>query len=134
MRRSLWVAWALLTMKSGMLCGVNDGGRFARNHFRFEDHVLVDLEPSCYVMEQVDPAGSSSTNHTAGNVTDSLVAVELVDSDLEEIDFLDTDVVLLGLFGQVYSADDLPIAAITVEVFADIDQDGLVITAPIGNP
>jgi hypothetical protein len=70
MRRSLWVAWALLTMNSGMLCGVNDGGRFARNHFRFEDYVLVDLEPSCYVMEQVDPAGSSSTNWKPLNAQD----------------------------------------------------------------
>jgi large repetitive protein len=104
-------------------------------------YVLVDLEPGYYVVEQVDPVGASSTYDTVGDLTDSLAAVELVDSDLEGIDFLDTGVVLLGISGQVwldgpnqdqvFGADDLPMAGITVEVFADIDQDGLVGSADV---
>lgn len=97
-------------------------------------YVLVDVEPGFYVVEQVNPAGATSTYDAGGDPTDSLVALEVVDEDWGDIDFLNTSVVLRGISGQtlldgplqdgVFGSDDLPMAGVKVHLYADVNQDG----------
>lgn len=99
-------------------------------------YVLVDVEPGFYVVEQINPPGAVSTYDPDGDPTDSLVAIEVMEEDIEDIDFLDTGVTLLGISGQVlldgplqdelFGDDDLPIAGVSIHLYADLNQDGLI--------
>jgi len=104
-------------------------------------YVLMDVEPGFYVVEQIDPPGATSTFDGTGDPNDSRAAVEVIDEDVEGIDFLDTGVTLLGVSGQVlldgplqdglFGEDDLPITGVVVHLYADLNQDGQIDAADV---
>lgn len=97
---------------------------------------FADLADGDYVVEEVDPPGATSTYDPSGSLTDNLAAVTLAGVDVEDIDFLDFGVFLFALSGSAYadgplldgdfSPDDLPVAAITMELFGDLNGNGQV--------
>lgn len=89
-----------------------------------------------YVLVADEVAGSSPTYDTQGSLTDGRVALALSGANLSGLDFLKTGALLASISGTVYadgpandtqfSGDDVPLPAVFVRLFADVNQNGLV--------
>ncbi len=88
-----------------------------------------------YVLVADEVPGSSSTYDTQGSPTDGRVALTLDGTDLSGLDFLKTGALLAAISGSVYadgpahdgqfSGDDVPLPAIFIRLYADVNQNGL---------
>ncbi len=93
------------------------------------------LAQGSYVVTAADVPGASSTYDTQGSPTDGRTAVVLNGTDAAGLDFLKTGALLAEISGFIFadgpandsqfSDDDVPLPAIFVRLYADVDQDGL---------
>ncbi len=98
------------------------------------------LSSGHYIVAAAEVPGSSSTYDTQGSPTDGQTAVLLTGTPLSGIDFLKTGALLANLSGFVYadgpsedgqfSVDDVPLPAVFIRLYADVNQDG---SADIGD-
>ncbi len=100
------------------------------------NYIFTDVPSGNYVVVEINPSGSISTADVDGGNPDR-IAVTLVGVDITGRDFLDTLPPVYALSGTVYDdnditndnvigADDKPIAGVTVKLYLDRDQNGLV--------
>ncbi len=89
-----------------------------------------------YVIEQIDTPGTLSTYDTQGSLTDSLIAVTVSGSSINNRNFLDFGVQLFAISGSVFAdgpsndslfgPDDQAVGAVFIRLYADLNADGLV--------
>ena len=97
---------------------------------------FVQIPNGNYVIVQTDPPGSVSTYDPQGSPTDSRAAIAINGTDLYDQDFLDFGAFLYGISGTAYAdgplndglfgPDDVPVAAVITELFADLNSNSVV--------